>query len=343
MKSTGHRNNSVHVQVLDSLGDLGSQWDRLVDIQPLPSPFLKSWWIQGACEGQPTIVCVMRNGRLIGGAAFEVRTWGPRSLNLQKIVVPGSGLLAPDHIDLIAEDGAVETVARAVLGYLLRPGSRLIELDGLAAEGTLARLFSDCVTGISDAPFAPLPSTPDEYLRGRPGKVRSTIKRRTKKLLGDGAMVETVAPENLNEALRSFAELHDGRWSEESGFLDAIDRFRTILSEGMRSGEVLVSGLRLQSGEMVAMEVDFEVAGRLSFYQSGRRTDHEMRGCGSVLRFQIIEAAIDRGIQEYDLLRGEEPYKAEWATAARQLTSHRLPVGPRSKLVDWALSHAPSR
>ena len=91
----------------------------------------------------------------------------------------------------------------------------------------------------------------------------------------------------------------------------------------------------------MAIEVDFEVAGRLSFYQSGRRTDHDWRGCGTVLRSAIIEAAVGRGIREYDLLRGEEDYKAEWATARRQLSDCRLPVGPGAKALAFVLSRAP--
>ncbi|MCB1255940.1 MAG: GNAT family N-acetyltransferase [Microthrixaceae bacterium] len=341
MNSTGSDPSGVRVEVLTDLGDLSGEWDRLVDSQPIPSPFLKSWWISNAGTDNLTIVCVFRSDRLVGGAAFESGSWGPAVLGIERVRTVGSELLAPDHLDLISTAQDRSDVTRAVLAYLLRKGNRLIDLNGLRADGSLAAALDDAVTEVFDAPFAFLPSAFDTYLAARPGKLRSTIKRRGKQLGATGAKVEVVEPEDLNRAVQVFSELHDTRWADESGFLSAMDRFRAVLADGVTKGEVRITELRLDSGETIAIEIDFEVAQRLSFYQSGRRTDHEWRACGTVLRSAIIESAISRGVTEYDMLRGDENYKADWATDHRQLTNHRLPVGLRSRVVFAALSRAP--
>lgn len=322
----------IRTEVRTSLGDLAHRWDELVDMQALPSPFLRSWWIDNAAAGAPRIVCVFRDDELIGGAAFETHRWGPEILGMEKLIITGGGLLAPDHIDLVAVPDRRAIVARRVLEWMLRPGARLIELDGLSADGTLAALFSPDLTATFEAPLAELPEDHAQYVASRPGKVRSTIKRRTRQLTALGAVVSTAGADDLDRAMRAFFELHDLRWSEESGFLEASERFREVMRAAVERGEARINELRLESGETIAVEIDFRVGDRLFFYQSGRRTEHEWRGCGTVLRAGIIEAAIGEGIREYDMLRGSEPYKTEWATTRRMLSSHSHAVGIRVRL-----------
>ena len=98
---------------------------------------------------------------------------------------------------------------------------------------------------------------------------------------------------------------------------------------GVAADEVRFHQLVTSAGEVVAIEVEFAVANRMSFYQAGRLTDREWRGAGSVLRFDVISSAIDEGMVEYDLLRGGENYKVEWANGERALDRVRTGVGPR--------------
>ena len=97
----------------------------------------------------------------------------------------------------------------------------------------------------------------------------------------------------------------------------------------MEADEFRFTELVDSDGDTVAIEVDFDVAGRTSFYQAGRRTDHELRGSGSMLRYAIVSDAIERGNREFDLLRGGEDYKAAWATDRRGLLRIRRGVGPQ--------------
>jgi CelD/BcsL family acetyltransferase involved in cellulose biosynthesis len=166
----------------------------------------------------------------------------------------------------------------------------------------------------------------------------------------------------MPEALDRLAKLHDSRWSEESAFLDGWDRFRAAALAGAQEGSVLIHELVAGEGEVVATELDLRSSTRLAFYQAGRRTEREWRGCGSVLRADILDWACTEGIEEYDLLRGDERYKADWSETQRLLVRCRFGVGPlgrgavlaavaRQRLTDSAaraqlalqerLSHAP--
>jgi CelD/BcsL family acetyltransferase involved in cellulose biosynthesis len=136
-----------------------------------------------------------------------------------------------------------------------------------------------------------------------------------------------VGADRAEVALEQLAALHDGRWGDDSMFLDRWEQLRRAALRGLATGDVQIAELRDDRGGVVASELDLRVGSSLAFYQAGRRTEREWRGCGSVLRARIIRSAIDDGVTEYDLLRGDERYKADWATGRRELVRVRFGVG----------------
>jgi CelD/BcsL family acetyltransferase involved in cellulose biosynthesis len=315
------------VEVRDGLGEHRARWDELAAAQPLPSPFLRSWWLDHTAAGEPRVVLCFDGDDLVGGAAFEVDRFGVGPLSLERVRCIGQGPLAPDHLDLVATPEHHLAVARAVLAWLRRPGQRVIDLDGLAAEGTLARLLAPHEIERVAAPFAELGSDADEYMASRPGALRSTITRAAKRFERAGVTFDIVGADVAEAALERLAELHDGRWGDDSMFLDRWDQLRRAAADGMATGDVQLAELRDQEGEVIASELDLRVGSSLAFYQAGRRTDREWRGCGSVLRARIIGAAVADGVSAYDLLRGDERYKADWATRRRELVRVRVGIG----------------
>jgi hypothetical protein len=70
---------------------------------------------------------------------------------------------------------------------------------------------------------------------------------------------------------------------------------------------------------VVATVTAFEVADRVSLYQSARLTDRRWRDATTVLLAAIIDDACTRGFTEVDFLRGDEPYKGRFAPDHRQM------------------------
>jgi CelD/BcsL family acetyltransferase involved in cellulose biosynthesis len=318
----------LELRPLTTLGPLRAAWDDLAARQPLPSPFLRSWWIAHAAAAETVVLCVFDGADLVGGAAFEVDRVGRGRWSVERVRSVGQGPLAPDHLDLIATEGHRRQVSALVVDWLRRPGSRIIDLDGLAAGGDLARAFAPRVIERHAAPYATLPESLETYMGERPGKVRSTVGRTSRRLDKAGVDHRSVGVEDAARALDDLARLHDRRWADESDFLSAWERFRGAALEGISAGEVTVDELVTSEGTVVATELDVVIGGRTSFYQAGRDTAREWRGGGSVLRARIIERAIADGHAEYDLLRGDEPYKADWADTRREVVRCRTGVGP---------------
>ena len=332
--------STLRTEVRDHLGVLRDAWDSVAVTMPLPSAFLRGWWIDHASTGAPAVVCCFDGDELVGGAAFELDRPGRGPLSVERVRMLGQGPLAPDHLDVVAAPGRTADVSAAVVAWLSRPGSRLVDLDGLAADGALATALVAAGAPVIDrvgAPFAALPATGDEYLSARPGKLRSTARRTRKRLEGEGATVRTVAVDDAARALDDLARLHDGRWADGSEFLSAWTRFAAAAADGLAHGDVRISELVSADGEVVATELDLLATGpggtSLAFYQAGRRTEHEWRGAGTALKAAVVMDACDEGVTEYDLLRGDESYKADWAEGRRELVRVRTGFGSLGRAV----------
>src|SRR5690349_16934344 len=79
---------------LTQLNGWAAQWDQLVDSSPLPSPFLRSWWLTGAGGPGGHFLLVVDGARLLGGLALENRHL------MLSVRMMGDGSLCPDHLDL---------------------------------------------------------------------------------------------------------------------------------------------------------------------------------------------------------------------------------------------------
>ena len=320
----------LRLVVEPSLGSWAPAWDRLVTEALLPSPFLRSWWLTAASVGRPHyLLAVANDGRLAGGLALEEH--GPRALPTLRMM--GSGPLCPDHLDVIAEEGLRGDVLGLVRGWLERPGDRMLELDGVPAHSDLPRAIPDSRWVVEAvAPWMRVPTDAEAFLRGRSSNFRSNVRKVARRLDQKGVRHRVVPPTDVEGALRTLRGLHEGRWGHRSRFLQVFDRFADAARAGVALGEFSFHEL-VAGPTPIAAVACFEVAGRVSFYQSGRSTDPQWRGAGTLLLFEIMKDAMRKGLTEFDLLRGNEPYKASFATDSRTLVSIRGASGPGG----WAL------
>jgi len=303
------------IEVRDSLADLASSWDALVAKQPIASPFLRSWWLEGVAGPRPRFVLVVDDGQLIGGVPLEEH----RRMGMSRLQFIGSRNLAADHLDLVAAPGRETTVVDSLTGWFGRRGSRLFDLGGLVPSSRVSKTLPGTVhvEPQAIAPWTPLPRTFDEYLSGRPPALLSTRA---------GATYRTVDVAGFDQALLDLRRLHGGRWGRESAFLPEFDRFSAAARVGVERGEMRVHVLAVD-GIVIAISFCFQVAGVVSFYQSGRDLDRQWNGAGTVLKAMVIESACNAGVRAIDLLRGPEAYKREWADESRPVVRARAARG----------------
>jgi CelD/BcsL family acetyltransferase involved in cellulose biosynthesis len=307
-----------------ALDSWASQWDQLVDLSPVPSPFLRSWWLTGVSGPQSRFLLVVQGDRLLGGLALEERRW----LGVSRLRMTGTGLLCPDHLDLLTYPGHEDAVAGTVRAWLRRPGSRLIDLQGVRGDSPLitvlpGRVRSDAQAG---APWTGLPGDSRTYLAARPAGLRKTLRRASTRLEAEGVTHRVDRGRSAVRSLDILRRLHEAQWGDQSRFLPVFDRFAAACRLGAECDEVAVH--ELAAGEtVIAIMVSFEVAGRVSLYQSARLTETRWRDATTVLLARVLADACDRGFTEVDFLRGDEGYKSNFAPERRELLRLRAASG----------------
>ena len=302
------------------LNGWAAQWDQLVDASPLPSPFLRSWWLTGAGGPGSHFLLVVDGARLLGGLALEKRH------PMLSVRMMGDGSLCPDHLDLLAAPGNEAAVVGLLREWLCRPGQRLLDLKGITAGSRLTEALPGRVRRepMAVAPFTPLPDSPEEYRATLPSQFRRNLRVSARRLAAEGLTHQAIRGRSVLHRLDTLRELHQSQWGRRSSFLPVFDRFAAGFAAGCAADEVVVHELG-NDHLVVATVTAFEVAGRVSLYQSARLTDRRWRDATTVLLAAIIDDACARGFSEVDFLRGDETYKGRFAPNHREMV--RLMAG----------------
>ena len=299
---------------IPALDGWASQWDQLVDSSPLPSPFLRSWWLTGTGGPGRHFLLVVDDGQLLGGLALE------QHHRVSSIRVMGDGALCPDHLDLLADPRHEAAVVSLLRDWLCRPGDRLLDLRGIRAGSLLLEALPGRVRSepMAAAPFTPLPDSAEAYRAGLPSQFRRNLRKSAGRLEAEGVAHRAIRGPAVLTRLDTLRELHQSQWEGRSRFLPVFDRFVAGCTGGAAVDEVVVHELATDD-LVVAIVLAFEVAGRVSLYQSARLTELRWRDVTTVLLAAIIDDACDRGLSEVDFLRGEESYKGRFTPDHRDM------------------------
>ena len=204
--------------------------------------------------------------------------------------------------------------------WFSRPGGRLLDLKGIQSGSRLAEALPGRVRRepMAVAPFAILPESAEAFRSTLSSQFRRNLRRSADRLSAEGVTLRIVRGPAILPSLETLRDLHHAQWGDRSNFLPAFDRFVAGCAGGSVADEVVVHELVIDD-HVVATVMAFEVAGRVSLYQSARHADTRWRDSTTVLLAAIIDDACDRGFSEVDFLRGEEPYKGRFAPNRREM------------------------
>jgi CelD/BcsL family acetyltransferase involved in cellulose biosynthesis len=305
---------------LDALRmEWGSLWERCPWATPFQAPEWQLPWWRHLGGGTLRVLTLRHGSRLVGLAPFFIHgaRGAPRELSLM-------GIGHSDYEDILLDPAIAPIGMRQLVGSLaewgsewdtavlhdVRAGSPLLEAVGIPALRVEVRPSSVC-------PVVPLPETRDE-LEGRvtPRHRRKLHLSRNRIARSGGARFEVATTESWAELLEWLFRLHEARWRSrgESG-VTADERVRRMHREIVPAflvrGVLRLAALRLR-GMIAAVFYGFAWRGRLYCYLSGIDLGLQYYSPGTALLRFVIERAIDEGMREVDLLRGQEPYKYLW-------------------------------
>jgi CelD/BcsL family acetyltransferase involved in cellulose biosynthesis len=301
--------------------------------------WLYSWWENLAESRQLQILTVRAQGRLIAIAPFALRSPSLSSGHPYPVLeFLGSGYAGSDYLDIIVRKHFERQAVEAIAVHL---GQRecMVKWTNLSPQaqvGGLASKLSEsgwsCESTVTNlCPYIPLEGkTWPSYLAELSSQHRYDYHRKLRRLNREFTVTfeRALAPRECSEALDLLIELHNSRRSTLGG----SDAFHTpelrafhheLVIRAMDRGWLRLFVLKL-NGKPAAALYGLNYGEKFYFYQSGFDPAYNRWSVGLITMGLSIQAAIEEGAHEYDLLHGDEPYKSHWSRHSRDLTRFEL-------------------
>jgi CelD/BcsL family acetyltransferase involved in cellulose biosynthesis len=325
-------------------------WERLMERAPAANIFLThdwvaTWWRHYGNGSRLNILAVYRGKELVGLAPLMIQQ---RRLVgfpvLRRVAFIGTGV--SDRLDILLAPGHERATLAAMVSRLQHQRWDIVDLQEIPEGSTTAKLLPELaeaartpaeVTVQSICPVIQLPSEPGAYFASLSSKFRKNLSWYERRLRKEHTLSVDFLDNGprLEQDLQAFFRLYRKSFSDRPSAREVIgDEFAALRQE-------VATRFAMQgSFQLALLRVDgHEVAGELSFLY--RRTFYAYNSChdpawkrgsvGSILRGQVIRRAIVTGCQEYDFLRGEEPYKYTWGATSRRHVGIRM-IRESSKL-----------
>ena len=353
-----------------------TEWAKLNQVARAGSLFLGPewlipWWKHFGGGRELQVIAVREAGALVGLLPLFTERVRLGGVAARRLALLGDGATGCDYLDALALPRREAAVLEAALQAAFALPWDLCELDGMLRESPTTLLLADRhppgsrsaapdSAGAASSgprrddavrreaqlrfvcPYIPLRGTYEEYLAGL-GR-RENLKRREKWLLRQPGFEVAVAstPAGAPAALETFFELHRARWAAEGGSDGLADaRFEAFHRDAVAN--LAAAGmLRLYTlscaRRAVASVYGVVFQGRFLYYQSGADPLWARSSAGLVLLARTVKDAFAAGLSEFDFLRGDESYKAQWKRAERWTVRVQLFRGTRG-----SICHATSR
>ena len=218
-----------------------------------------------------------------------------------------------------------------------------LSLEGIFNKGSLGLERSVATF----CPYIKLPGSVDVFLRGLSRNMQRNLRKRMRRLKRD-FRVEFRTHEDFSsvkEAMGIFFKLHQKRWrsrGRSGAFVDEEFRaFHMDVATLFAERGWLSMFFLMADGEPVASIYSFDYGGKKYGYLTGFDPDFYPYSVGNLLKMYAVERCIQKGLREYDLMRGFERYKADWSTGLRRNFRVRLlRRGLFARLYNWATSNS---
>jgi CelD/BcsL family acetyltransferase involved in cellulose biosynthesis len=326
---------------------LAAGWDELID-ETMPgavfrsSAWLLPWWDELG-TGKELSCYVARAGARLVGVLPAYRANSP--LGLKSLRLLGDTEVGSDYLGLVVAPGWEPAVTDAVARALVTHEADL-RLESLDSEDPLLRALEQAACSVGarfrhddqvPCPCLDIPKAGafGEWLKRLPSGAGTQLERRRRWLMKQpDSRVEIITDEQgIVDGLQVLWRLHRARWANDGGGALrnlAVKRFHDSSARelGRRGwGRLYVL---IVEGEPRAALYGFGRGRRFAYYQSGSDPDWQKRWVGRVVLGAAIQDAFERGLDEFDFLRGDEPYKSLFASSQRTLRRVSVTFGPRA-------------
>jgi CelD/BcsL family acetyltransferase involved in cellulose biosynthesis len=329
-------------------------WRQLAGDAPMRSPeWLLGWWENYARPKDELFILLALEpgGQVVGIAPLYLR----HAANGRAIRLLGDGEGATDHGNWLVADGwdvqvgiEVGRFLLATKGHWQRLVLESIDTDATAIQATVEHLGENGChwhrRQINSCWKIRLPATWEEYL----GMLGKSLRKRVRKLQreyfdsGRIRVRQAQTEAELAEGFEILLKLHAARWGNAGAPLGVFSSTRfSAFHRRMSAAFLKQNKLRLAwlecDGAPIAVEYQFVDAKTIYAYQAGLDLAMDDFSPGKLTMMASIRDAIERGCEYFDLLRGDEPYKANWRALPSPCYDLRVWPKPGLGWIEWGL------
>jgi len=232
-----------------------------------------------------------------------------------------------------------------------------IELKEVPASSLTANLLRTYACNISSelgirervcniCPYISLPDSLDLLMKGLTRNIRQNLKKYSRRIEAKYDLkLETYdeAGFSVEEAMEAFIKLHQKRWTAKGlpgAFRVQRKKFHDFHIEvAKRFAEKGWLGLFFLTAndEIASAQLTFEYKGKMYAYLSGLNPEYVNYSAGNLIIMLLLERCLRKSIKEYDMMRGDESYKALWTPRYRRnFETWFIRRNLRSRFYGWA-------
>lgn len=333
------RTTKLHFQeyrTWDELARIRTAWEELLAESPSRTIFLtwewlKPWWDAFGKDRQLMALAASDDdGNLAGLALLSAQPHRiAAGITLKTLQLLGDGSTDSDTLDFIFRDGYEAPFVKGVIDWCAQHQSEwdILELNTVPKQSAIAREIQNEITArgwvCSEREnvhqIVALPGKWEEYVSSLSKNMRASVNSKMRKLEKRYQVNRRKcgSPEELAEFLDQLYRMHTLRWKllEQSGsfFLPARREFYSVMANAFLERGWLDFWLLELNGQPAAAEFGFHYGKTYYFLQTGFDPAYFADSVGIVLKAQIFRELIERGMESYDFLGDDDPYKQRWA------------------------------
>ena len=237
-----------------------------------------------------------------------------------------------DFQDILSSPDKNKTVWKSVLSYLNQRNIESLDLTGINETSDSIKHLRELTennnweltkTNWDVDPIIKLPKSWDAYLMSLRKKDRHELKRKFRRLEKAGIINYYLVDNNsdtLDESLNDFMTLMAESKEEKAQFLTETRKnyFTTLIKIMAKNGKLRLFFMEID-GVRVSGTISFLHNRKLYLYNSGYNKSYSELSVGLLLKAHNIRYAIEEELEEFDFLRGNEPYKYHLGGIDRQI------------------------
>lgn len=318
----------------EGLSSLEKDWNRLSENSADPNVFMTFNWFRAWNQRfthedrggrRPNVLVLRKQGIIAGIAPFTFRIASRFGVAARKL----ESVALADYVDFtLGNDLAGQS--RAIADFLVEGQDQwdLIDLRDLRETGNVLAVIGGA---LSDAglpyrvvpekdrsPYLPISGDPTAPFGKLSGHVRRTLRKRMERASAQGLHVRIIEnPQDEVGLLEKMIALEAQKRANGNIVQPFIGRYREVFQSlfdtlGPRHW-VYVALMELDE-RPVAWQLGFRCGTRLWDYNKAYDHTFSRFAPGTLLVAALLDYGSAHAYEEYDFLRGEEPYKTVWST-----------------------------